>query len=301
MLKGSLVLASLFFPVLFDLTLAFAQGSLDWRGDECLVSDPTGTPFNVRQSPKGPVVTTLRNGEGVVYAIRREDPWVEVHKVTNGSLTKLGWAWRKYIDCYGERERTRYPIYFRDLTQMIELGIAWWDAQQLPLFNSRRASFTTCPFQGEGDTIAISKDIVAAHERRGFSLPKLCLMLAAGTVRYDPVTGERLPTYLFSGWPDYGLPKEFLLKVPDCFKAGAISGMGTYLPSFKPTGCQLNYHPWTGRRLSADEKPAYAIALTIKAGGEAGPSPSQESQIRESNLPAPSTTSLGEIKRGLSK
>jgi hypothetical protein len=130
-------------------------------------------------------------------------------------------------------------------------------------------------------------------------LAKLCLMLASGEVRYDPETGKRLATYLFSGWPEYFTPEEFLLEVPSCFKEGEIVGMGTYWHRFKAVGCTFNFHPWTGRRLGAAENRAFKTAFLVSAGGEAGPSPSAESQIRERQMTRPSSASLGDIKNGL--
>jgi hypothetical protein len=282
---------------------AFAQGrSLElgsqWRGDECLVSDPTGTPLNVRQSPNGSVIGTLRNGQGVALA-RTSEPWVKISRVLDGRLTEIGWVWNKYVDCNAERVRSTFPIYIRNIDQLVDIGVAWWDAQQTERYASQKSQFTLCPYQGEGHTLAVSNDIKAAHEAKGFSFAKVCLMLATGSVRYDPETGERLPTYLFAGWPDYGFPEEYLLKIPSCFKSGRIDGMGTYWHKFHPSGCKLNYHPWTGRRLDASETQAYSVALLVDAGGEAGPSPSAESQTRESKLPTASNAMLGDLKSDL--
>lgn len=276
-----------------------------WRGEECLVADPTGTPLNVRQGPKGQILSTLRNGEGVVLGSPDESnrAWTTVFQVRGEQLAQLGTVWRKFIDCDGERQpRKTYPVFFRDPSQLVEIGVAWFDVRRTQAFASRQAGFKECPYQGEAHTISLSQDIIASHKERGFSLAKLCLMLATGSVRYDPDTGERLPTYLFAGWPDYGFfSEEFLLKVPSCFKSGAISGMGTYWHKFTPSGCQLNYHPWTGRRLSPTEAKVYAANLIISAGGEAGGSPSPESQIRENKLPVASNTSLGDLKKSLTE
>jgi hypothetical protein len=299
-----LVLPAILLLSVLVSTPVVAQGrSFDvgsgWRGDECLVADPTGTPLNVRQSPKGQTIGTLQNGQGVVFG-RTEQPWVKVSRVVNGRLTEIGWVWRKFVDCNAERQPSRYPIFVRNLEQLVDIGVVWFDVARTQLYASRSSQFTSCPYQGEGHTLSLSNDIISSHERKGFSLAKVCLMLATGSVRYDPETGERLPTYLFTGWPDYGFfPEEFLLKIPTCFKAGKIDGMGTYSHSFKPSGCKLNYHPWTGRRLDVGESQAYSVALLVTAGGEAGPSPSPESQIRENKLPSASNASLGELSKDL--
>ncbi len=65
----------------------------------CTVSDPTGTPLNVRSRPNGPIVGALHNGTQVllwklVYV--RGQPWAKVEPVGPG---KTGWVFRKYLSC----------------------------------------------------------------------------------------------------------------------------------------------------------------------------------------------------------
>lgn len=274
------------------LSQGLSHSFAEWRGDECLVADPTGTALNVRQSPKGTVVDTLNNGDGVVVLSPKKGEWIEVGHVTVPAMKKIGWVWSKYIDCSAGRIRGSSPIFFESTDALVDIGISWLE-EKTP------DEFVKCPYQGEAHTISISKLIVYSHRKRGFNIDKLCLMLAAGSVRYDPESGRRLNTYLFSGWPDYGFfPEEFLLEVPDCFKSGAVQGKGTYWHKFKPTGCRLNFHPWTGRRLSVDEKAVYARALSVDAGGEAGAGGSSSS-LRENNLPRASGAKLEDIKRKL--
>ena len=50
-----LVIAAM--TLIVSLGLAFAAD-----GDRCKVTDPTGTPLNVRDSPNGKIVGTLANG-----------------------------------------------------------------------------------------------------------------------------------------------------------------------------------------------------------------------------------------------
>jgi hypothetical protein len=51
-------------------------------GDRCKVTDPTGAPLNVRESPNGKIVGTLANG-ALVAIVEAKDaangkPWVKI-------------------------------------------------------------------------------------------------------------------------------------------------------------------------------------------------------------------------------
>jgi hypothetical protein len=64
-----------------------------------MVTDPTGTPLNVRRFD-GKVIGALHNGEIVkilrVGADTNGKPWVYVAYETNGE----GWVYREFISCY---------------------------------------------------------------------------------------------------------------------------------------------------------------------------------------------------------
>lgn len=67
--------------------------------ERCMVSDPTGTPLNVRRFD-GRVIGALHNGESVKIlragADRKGKPWAYVAYETNGE----GWVYREFISCY---------------------------------------------------------------------------------------------------------------------------------------------------------------------------------------------------------
>lgn len=76
------------------LSAAPAQAS-----SRCKVTDPTGTPLNVRRLD-GSVQGTLRNGQ-IVHILRsghdnRGRPWVYVDYGHAGE----GWVYREFISCY---------------------------------------------------------------------------------------------------------------------------------------------------------------------------------------------------------
>jgi hypothetical protein len=62
---------------------------------ECVVTDPTGTPLNIRNAPNGRIVGTLRNGtpveiQDVTYAPDGR-PWAYIG---------IGWVYREFVTCY---------------------------------------------------------------------------------------------------------------------------------------------------------------------------------------------------------
>ena len=67
--------------------------------ERCKVTDPTGTPLNVRRFD-GHVIGVLHNGEIVrilrVGADRSGKPWAYVAYETKGE----GWVYREFISCY---------------------------------------------------------------------------------------------------------------------------------------------------------------------------------------------------------
>jgi hypothetical protein len=70
----------------------------------CKVTDPTGTPLNVRDAPNGRIINTLKNGREVDILQRAYDnknrPWVKVGGYHNGKYRIWGWVIREFISCY---------------------------------------------------------------------------------------------------------------------------------------------------------------------------------------------------------
>lgn len=68
------------------------------------VTDPTGTPLNVRDEPNGKVINKLRN-EREVYITEtaydyRNRPWVYLEGYYQGDYRQWGWAIREFVSCY---------------------------------------------------------------------------------------------------------------------------------------------------------------------------------------------------------
>ena len=87
------------------LTLAALAAAVAWAapalaGDRCKVTDPTGTPLNIRDQKKN-IIGAIANGR-IVYVQRYgEDsdgkPWAYV-SAAGGN--RLGWVYREFISCY---------------------------------------------------------------------------------------------------------------------------------------------------------------------------------------------------------
>jgi hypothetical protein len=68
----------------------------------CRVLDPTGTPLNIRTSPNGNIIGTLRNGLLVSIIDSTNDdrgrPWALVAQFETGR--RIGWVFREFIACF---------------------------------------------------------------------------------------------------------------------------------------------------------------------------------------------------------
>ena len=68
----------------------------------CRVTDPTGTPLNIRTAPYGRIVGTIANGRLVTIIDRSQDrrgkPWVYIADAYNGE--PLGWVYREFVSCF---------------------------------------------------------------------------------------------------------------------------------------------------------------------------------------------------------
>jgi len=74
---------------------AFAQS-------RCAVTDPTGTPLNIRETPNGEIIGRVSNGAGVRVVNSSFDergrPWVLIRP--RGSSQVVGWVYREFVSCY---------------------------------------------------------------------------------------------------------------------------------------------------------------------------------------------------------
>jgi Bacterial SH3 domain len=70
----------------------------------CKVTDPTGTPLNVRSSPNGEIVNALKNGREVyIHEVATDNQgraWVKIGGYYDGRYRTWGWVIREFLSCY---------------------------------------------------------------------------------------------------------------------------------------------------------------------------------------------------------
>lgn len=148
--------------------------------------------------------------------------------------------------------------------------------------------YVKCPYQGEGHTISLSRDVVAQYKQRGFSLRATCLALASEKVRFDPSNGGSLQRYQLPGYgndPEYQFP----FFVSDCFKEVKILADRNFEVEWRPVGCVAKYDPATGNPVSN------GAAIKLVTGGAAGDAP-DESAVSSSGTT--SSAKLGTLISG---
>lgn len=93
----------LFFFVILSVFVA-ATGLTAQAEEVCKVTDPTGTPLNVRDKPNGQVINILKNGREVyiqeIIRDRQGRPWARVSGYYRGRYREWGWIFREFISCY---------------------------------------------------------------------------------------------------------------------------------------------------------------------------------------------------------
>jgi uncharacterized protein YgiM (DUF1202 family) len=85
------------------VVLAFA-GATAANAQRCKITDPTGTPLNVRASPNGRIVGKVRNGTVVYIEANASDrngkAWARIGTYRGRRYVILGWVFREFISCY---------------------------------------------------------------------------------------------------------------------------------------------------------------------------------------------------------
>ena len=89
--------------IYFSCLPSLAQSD-DISNKTCRVSDPTGSPLNIRLKPNGKIVARIRN-KRVVYPqsiIRANNgkKWTLIAIEEKHKTLVLGWGLREFISCY---------------------------------------------------------------------------------------------------------------------------------------------------------------------------------------------------------
>lgn len=83
--------------------LAFA-GVQDTNAQRCKITDPTGTPLNVRASPNGKILRKIANNTVVFIEQTSYDSknrtWAQISISVRRGRKVLGWVFREFISCY---------------------------------------------------------------------------------------------------------------------------------------------------------------------------------------------------------
>jgi hypothetical protein len=153
---------------------------------------------------------------------------------TSAGLTLIITIAHIFLATEGAAQGIDYPILFTEPEQLAEFGIEVQDAGVvdgkggIPPFPNKCYDLNTGSFGYR--PISISDDLLDTYTAKGFTLETLCIALVS-QARFDPETGERLPTYVLRD--DVNIDQaldadaEFLVKdeliVPGIFPdAGAV-------------------------------------------------------------------------------
>ena len=89
-------------PGLLALGLLVAAGLPAAAQSRCKITDPTGTPLNVRSGPGGDILGQVKNGTLVRIEADATDgkgrAWAYVTGIETGR--PLGWVFREFVSCF---------------------------------------------------------------------------------------------------------------------------------------------------------------------------------------------------------
>ncbi|MCC0041424.1 MAG: hypothetical protein H6880_04570 [Rhodobiaceae bacterium] len=269
------------------LVCAMLSIALPARAEMCRIADPTDTSLNVRDTPGGKVINKLRNGRKVFIDTVSWDAfnddgsfkWVHVTGEYKGQWRDWGWVFRRHLDCGDHREGDAFPIIFESAKEMIPTGIVVpWSLSPEPKLEHE------CFYYGDGGYgMSLSDDLVKAYTARGYTLEQLCIVLRTADLKYDPETGERLPTFVVvdpkalaqakqSGFFEgFEATPEMPLHAPDCFAHSNAQMPGSGYATLD-IACDIRFDPWTGVELSPLEQAYYKKNVVLRIEGDAGPS-----------------------------
>jgi hypothetical protein len=70
--------------------------------NRCAVTDPTGTPLNIRETPNGEIIGRVSNGVGIrvinTSSDERGRAWALISP--RGRNHVVGWVYREFVSCY---------------------------------------------------------------------------------------------------------------------------------------------------------------------------------------------------------
>jgi hypothetical protein len=183
---------------------------------------------------------------------------------------------RDMVDCQSAARKSEYPIVLNNDNDEGSLKL-FRDFGILPCCSTPKTFNLNAPYKspdiGAGHySMKFSDEAIKRYRQQGFNVRSLWLALTSGEIRFDPETGERLPTYVFiehAGDGKVVISDEYPFFVPGCFSRGKtkVEHLGA---TMKPIGCVVKYHPWSGRKLSPAESRFFTREASLRAAGDAG-------------------------------
>lgn len=87
---------------LLAATLACGLAAPALAQNRCAVTDPTGTPLNIRETPNGDIIGHVSNGAGIrvinTGSDERGRAWALISP--RGRSHVVGWVYREFVSCY---------------------------------------------------------------------------------------------------------------------------------------------------------------------------------------------------------
>jgi hypothetical protein len=259
--------------LMFGLQVAHA---LEGPIYDCVVKGAASStsPVYDSESDKAKVVSNVPGGS-VFYTPNRIPYFVDsdrfrVHRFNGkNDFAQIGFMKSENLDCDGDGITAEYPIVIRNDK---ELGNALGLVADHEQTRKIRLEKNKCFWKGEADlVVSMSDTFLEPYKRIRFPFDILCISLKAGDqIRFDPETGERMPTYSRLGT---SFNQEYLLIPPVCLARGRFESHndgGQVCAELNPIGCRFNFHPWSGRKLDPEVGAVLAKIFGFIVGGAAG-------------------------------
>jgi TPR repeat protein len=283
--------------------------TLPTLGYDCAVRMDT----KVYSAVQGPSIGTASAGQPFYmdrwWGVEKDQSgaeWSRISELSDKILKEVGVVKSEDLDC--SHKNDEYPVVLNSAKTLWPLGID---------FNfkgsGQRAGFHRCFYNGDGQNalvdLSLSRKFLVPYRAKAFDFRKLCLVMRAGIIRFDPETGRRLATFIMTD-PEYlnkgdeylglAISEENPIEVPECFNKGEIEQPNPFSARLTLTGCSMKYHPWSGRSLTEWEQ-AFWRTAAIVVSSESAPDPQEEAirVVREGTSSA-SEADIARMKRVLS-
>jgi hypothetical protein len=291
--------------------IALIEKRSEWKdvltiGMHCVVSTASAP---IRSELNGPVTGHAAKGEWYYldhWPISNKDKsgatLIEVKRPLGARLENAGLIKVADLDCEHWERSDGFPVLFDDPRRLRPLGVDFWFTHK-----SSGSPYQMCFHNGSVQDenglpkLYLSKEFRRHH--RDYNFHKLCLVMRSGVIRFDPESGQRLPSFIMinreylakgDGYEGLAISDEIPLVAPPCLNKGDFDQATSFAAKLSLSGCSMRYHPWSGRELNEEERKLWRTAF-ISVTSESAPDPSPEAVrvVKE----RPSSASEAEIAR----